>query len=34
MTYRVIIQPMAERDIWAAAQWIEDPSRSPAKALR
>ena len=34
MTYRVIIQPRAERDIWAAAQWIEDESKSAAKALR
>jgi plasmid stabilization system protein ParE len=34
MTDRVIIQPRAERDIWAAAQWIEDQSKSPAKALR
>ena len=34
MTYRVIIQPRAERDIWAAAQWIEDQSKSSAKALR
>jgi plasmid stabilization system protein ParE len=34
MTYRVIIQPGAERDIWAAARWIEDQSKSPAKALR
>lgn len=34
MTYRVIIQPRAERDIWAAAQWIEDQSKSIATALR
>ena len=34
MTYRVIIQPRAERDIWAAAQWIEDQSKSPARAVR
>ncbi|MGO9443149.1 MAG: type II toxin-antitoxin system RelE/ParE family toxin [Thiobacillaceae bacterium] len=34
MTFRVVIQPGAERDIWAAAQWIEDQSKSPAKALR
>jgi plasmid stabilization system protein ParE len=34
MTYRVIIQPRAARDIWAAAQWLEDQSRSAAKALR
>lgn len=34
MTFRVILQPRAERDIWAAAQWIEDQSKSPAKALR
>ena len=34
MTYRVIVQPRAARDIWAAAQWLEDQSRSPAKALR
>lgn len=34
MTFRVVIQPRAERDIWAAAQWIEDQSASPAKAVR
>jgi plasmid stabilization system protein ParE len=34
MTYRVILQPRAERDIWAAARWIEDQSKSAAKALR
>jgi plasmid stabilization system protein ParE len=31
---RVILQPQAERDIWAAAQWIEAESRSSDKALR
>ena len=34
MTYRVIIRPRAGRDLWAAARWIEDRSKSPAKALR
>ncbi len=34
MTYRVIIQPRAERDIWATAQWIEAQSNSWSKALR
>ena len=34
MTFRVVIQPRAERDIWSAAQWIKDQSGSPAKALR
>ncbi len=34
MTYRVTIQPRAERDILAVAQWIEDQLNSPAKALR
>jgi plasmid stabilization system protein ParE len=34
MTYRVLLQPRAERDLWAAAQWIEDRSKSPATALR
>ena len=34
MTYRVIIQPRAERDIGAAAQWLEGQSKSAAKALR
>ncbi len=34
MTFRVVIQPGAERDIWAAAQWIEDQSKSAAKARR
>ena len=33
MTYRVVIQPRAERDVRAAAQWIEDQSKSTAKAL-
>jgi len=34
MTFRVVIQPGAERDIWAAAQWIEDQPEPSAKALR
>jgi plasmid stabilization system protein ParE len=34
MTHRVVLQPGAERDILAAARWIEDRSKSPAKALR
>jgi plasmid stabilization system protein ParE len=34
MTYRVLVQPRAEREIRAAARWIEDQSRSPARALR
>jgi plasmid stabilization system protein ParE len=34
MTYRVIIQPRAQRDIGTAVQWIEDQSKSAAKALR
>ena len=34
MTFRVVLQPRAERDLWAAARWIEDQSRSPGKALR
>jgi plasmid stabilization system protein ParE len=34
MTYRVILQPRAERDIWAAAQWIQEQSKSPSKAVR
>ncbi|MDR3633991.1 MAG: type II toxin-antitoxin system RelE/ParE family toxin [Isosphaeraceae bacterium] len=34
MTYRVVIQPRAERDIWTAAQWIENESKSATKALR
>jgi plasmid stabilization system protein ParE len=34
MTFRVIIQPRAERDLWAAARWLDDQSKSPAKALR
>jgi hypothetical protein len=34
MTYRVIIQPRAERDIWAMAQWIEEQSKSWSKAPR
>jgi plasmid stabilization system protein ParE len=34
MTFRVILQPQAERDIRAAARWIIDRSKSPATALR
>jgi plasmid stabilization system protein ParE len=34
MRYEVVIQPRAARDIWAAAEWLEDRSRSPSKALR
>ena len=34
MTYRVIVQPRAERDIQAAAQWIEEQSKFATKALR
>jgi plasmid stabilization system protein ParE len=34
MTYRVIVQPRAERDIQTQAAWILGQSRSLAKALR
>lgn len=34
MTYRVIIQPRAEREIRDVALWIRDQSRSPTAALR
>ena len=34
MTYRVILQPRAERDLWAAARWIAAQSRSPTRALQ
>lgn len=34
MTYRVILQPRAERDIQAAARWILEQSKSPPTALR
>jgi plasmid stabilization system protein ParE len=34
MTYHVILQPRAEREIQAAARWILGQSRSPATALR
>ena len=34
MTYRVVFQPRAVRDIGGAAQWIEDQAKSPAKALK
>jgi plasmid stabilization system protein ParE len=34
MTYRVIVQPRAERDIRDAARWIREQSKSPATALR
>lgn len=33
MTYRVLIQPRAEREIRAAAGWIREQSKSPAAAL-
>lgn len=33
MTYSVVVEPRAVRDLWAAAQWIEDQSKSSAKAL-
>lgn len=34
MTFRVVIQPAAERDIEMAADWIGEQSHSPLKALR
>jgi plasmid stabilization system protein ParE len=34
MTYRVIIQPGAEREIKAQAEWIIEQSRSSSRALR
>jgi plasmid stabilization system protein ParE len=34
MTYRVTLQPRAERDIREAARFLLEESRSPAKALR
>jgi plasmid stabilization system protein ParE len=34
MTYQVVIQPRAERDIQLAARWILGQSGSPATALR
>jgi plasmid stabilization system protein ParE len=34
MTYRVIIQPRAEREIQNAARWVFAESRSRATALR
>jgi plasmid stabilization system protein ParE len=34
MTYRVILQPRAERDIQAQAAWLLERARSPAAALR
>jgi plasmid stabilization system protein ParE len=34
VTYRVVIQPRAEREIRDAARWIRDRSKSPATALR
>jgi plasmid stabilization system protein ParE len=34
MTYRVILQPSAVRDIERAARWILDQSQSPSTALR
>lgn len=34
MTYRVILQPQAERDVRTTARWIVERSRSEARALR
>jgi plasmid stabilization system protein ParE len=34
VTYRVILQPRAERDIQQAARWIRDQAKSSAIALR
>jgi plasmid stabilization system protein ParE len=34
MTYRVVIQPVADRDIASAALWIREQSKSPAKAAQ
>jgi plasmid stabilization system protein ParE len=34
VTYRVILQPRAERDIQGAAYWIRDESKSLSIALR
>lgn len=34
MTYRVILQPRAERDILAAADWIRTESKSSSIAVR
>jgi plasmid stabilization system protein ParE len=34
MTYLVVVQPRAERDIQFAAHWILGQSRSPATAMR
>ena len=34
MTYHVVVQPRAERDIHLAAHWILGQSGSPATALR
>ena len=34
MTYHVLFQPQAERDIQMAARWILDRSKSPRTALR
>jgi plasmid stabilization system protein ParE len=34
MTYRVVLQPQAERDIQSQARWIVEQSNSPTTALR
>jgi plasmid stabilization system protein ParE len=34
MTYRIIVEPRAVRDLWAAAEWIETQAKSSATALR
>ena len=34
MTFRVVLQPRTERDLWASARWIEEQSKSPSNALR
>jgi plasmid stabilization system protein ParE len=34
MTYQVILQPQAERDIQHQARWLVEQSKSPSPALR
>ncbi|WP_422931862.1 hypothetical protein [Singulisphaera sp. PoT] len=34
MTYQIVIEPRAMQDVRSAALWIEEPSKSPARAMK
>lgn len=33
MTYQIVIEPRVMHDVRSAAQWIEEQSKSPARAM-